>query len=102
MGKKFYSTTCGNIIEFLVLAVGIWALTPTIKNSINQMYPVIVSMVCLLLMIFSMRGKIQTSFAALLLVIVFIVIYKVLGISDDTWANHSNIFMYIFTMLASE
>lgn len=102
MGEKFRSTTWGSIIEFLVLAVGIWALTPTIKNSINQMYPVIVSMVCLLLMIFSMRGKIQTSFAALLLVIVFIVVYKILGISDDTWANHSNIFMYIFTMLASE
>lgn len=102
MGEKFRSTTWGNIIEFLVLAVGIWALTPTIKNSINQMYPVIVSMACLLLMIFSMRWKIQTSFAALLLVIAFIVIYKILGISNDTWANHSNIFMYIFTMLAAE
>lgn len=102
MGEKFRSTTWGSIIEFLVLAVGIWALTPTIKNSINQIYPVIISMVCLLLMIFSMRGKIQTSFAALLLVIVFIVVYKILGISDDTWANHSNIFMYIFTLLASE
>lgn len=102
MGEKLRSTTWGSIIGLLVLAVGIWALTPTIKNSINQMYPVIVSMACLLLMIFAMRGKIRTSFAALLLVIVFIVIYKIWGISDDTWANHSNIFMYIFTMLASE
>lgn len=102
MGEKFRAITWGRIIELLVLVVGIWALTPTIKNSINQMYPVILSMACLLLMIFSMRGKIQMSFAALLLVIIFIVVYKISGISDDTWANHSNIFMYIFTMLASE
>lgn len=102
MGEKFRSITWGSIIEFLVLVVGIWALTPTIKNSINQMYPVIISMVCLLFMIFSMHGKIHKSFASTLFVIIFIVIYKLLGISDDTWANHSNIFMYLFAMLASE
>lgn len=102
MDEKSCSVTLGNIIEFLVLGVGIWALTPIIKNNINQIYPVIISIVCLLLMIVSMRGRIQTSFAALLLVIGFIVIYKIWGISDETWASHSNIFMYIFTMLASE
>lgn len=102
MGVKFRAVTWGSIIELLVLVVGIWALTPTIKNSINQMYPVIISMACLLLMIISMRGKIHKSFANTLLVIILIAIYKFLGISDETWANHSNIFMYLFTMLASE
>lgn len=102
MHKKLQLTLLDNIIEIFILAIGIWALTPVIKNEINQLYPVICSIICIFLMTISMSRRLDKRFIFLMLLPLFVIEYKIADISTESWANHSNLFLYIFTMMASE
>ena len=101
MQQTKHSFDITDIIEIIVLFIGIWSLSPVIKNSINQMYPVLLAIACFIMILFEYGNRLRTNVALISLYLVLMIMYKILGVSDDTWAVHSNIFMFFFTMLVS-
>lgn len=95
------SIEIADIVEILVLFIGTWSLSPVIKNSINQMYPVFIAIFCLGLILFEYSYRLKTNVVLILLYVALAILYKILGISDDSWAVHSNSFLFFFTMIVS-
>lgn len=88
------------LINWLIILISLWAFTPVIRVEVNQLYGISCMITTLFLIILSNKGKIKTEIAVVLFWIGLQVLYKLLGVSDDTWANHSNPFSFFFAMIA--
>lgn len=89
-----------NIVEILLLLIAIWALTPFVKNNINQLYAVILGIICLVI-ILSSGGILNKNVLLIVILMFFVLMYKLVGVSDETIAAHSNMFLYFVTMISS-
>lgn len=89
------------LVRWFCIAFSIWALSPVVREQISQIYITLLAIVTLILMLIVNRGKMPIDELLICGWIGIVVIYKAIGISDNTWAFQSNIFLFFFTMLTS-